>query len=179
MANSLEQFVTNVRSAWGPLTSELAATVRGQIERLAQTSLDETWLAELIEAGPANQELYRDPEHGFVLLAHTEKEGLYRAPHDHGRAWVVYAVQHGAIDMGGYAHLTDGKGGRLVKRDATLVRAGMAQVYLPGDIHDTRCVTDNALLFRFTERDLKVEDKRDHRITRYVERNGLWTVAAP
>ena len=38
-------------------------------------------------------------------------------------------------------------------------------VYLPGDIHDTRCVTGPALLFRFTERDLKREDKEERRVT--------------
>ena len=45
-------------------------------------------------------------------------------------------------------------GAKLVKRNSTVVRPGQVQVYLPGDIHDTRCVTGPALLFRFTERDL-------------------------
>ena len=65
---------------------------------------------------------------------------------------------------------------RLVKRDTTLVRAGQTKVFLPGDIHDTRCVSGPALLFRFTERDLKKEDKVEkHRVTRYAERDGRWT----
>ena len=38
-----------------------------------------------------------------------------------------------------------------------------------------RCVADTTLLFRFTERDLKLEDKRDHRITRYVDADSVWT----
>jgi len=54
------------------------------------------------------------------------------------------------------------------------MRAGQAQAYLPGDIHDTRCVTDSALLFRFTERDLAKEDREEHRVTRYVRRDGVW-----
>lgn len=146
------------------------------MQKLASASSDEPWLKALIEEQPANQELYRDPDHGFVLLAHTEQNGLYRAPHDHGRSWVIYAVQHGAIDMGGYARIADeGRAAHLVKRDATIVRAGIAQLYLPGDIHDTHCVADTTLLFRFTERDLKLEDKRDHRITRYVDAGGVWT----
>ena len=32
----------------------------------------EGWLAALLRDAPANQELYRDPLHGFVLLAHAE-----------------------------------------------------------------------------------------------------------
>lgn len=176
MANALEHFITSVRADWGPLTSELAAKARAHMQKLASASPEEPWLKALIEEQPANEELYRDPEHGFVLLAHTERNGLYRAPHDHGRSWVIYAVQHGAIDMGGYARIDDDAGAaHLVKRDSTIVRAGMAQLYLPGDIHDTRCVADTTLLFRFTERDLKVEDKRDQRITRYVDAGGVWT----
>ncbi len=63
----------------------------------------------------------------------------------------------------------------LVPRNTTWVRPGQAQVYLPGDIHDTQCLAGPALLFRFTERDLRKEDREEHRVTRYVERGGLWT----
>ena len=81
--------------------------------------------------------------------------------------------------MATYVRMQDPDGAaRLVKRDATLVRAGQAKVFLPGDIHDTRCVTGPALLFRFTERDLKKEDKEERKVTRYVERDGVWTEKA-
>jgi hypothetical protein len=40
-------------------------------------------------------------------------------------------------------------------------------------------VTGPALLFCFTERDLKKEDKEAHRVTRYVEQDGGWTVGSP
>ena len=127
-------------------------------------------------APTASLELHRDPEHGFVLQAHAEPTGLYRPPHDHGRSWVLYGVQRGESDMGTYGRV-EGPDGRpvLVKRNATLVRPGEVQAYLPGDIHDTRCVAGPALLFRFTERDLKAEDAVAHRVTRYVQRNGVWT----
>jgi hypothetical protein len=36
-------------------------------------------------------------------------------------------------------------------------------------------VSGPALLFRFTERDLKKEDKEDGKVTRYVEQDGIWT----
>jgi hypothetical protein len=67
---------------------------------------------------------------------------------------------------------------QLVKRDATLVRAGQVKVFLPGDIHDTLCVTGPALLFRLTDRDLKKEDKEERRVTRYMARDGVWTERA-
>jgi hypothetical protein len=37
-------------------------------------------------------------------------------------------------------------------------------------------VSGPSLLFRFTERDLRKEDQEAHRVTRYVARNGVWTV---
>jgi len=44
------------------------------------------------------------------------------------------------------------------------------QVYLPGDIHDTRCVSGPAIQFRFTARDLRLETK----MLRYADAGGVW-----
>jgi hypothetical protein len=178
--NTLEDAMEAVSDLWGPLTTELVEASRLHLESLAQASPDEPWLAALHRDRPASRELYRDPVHGFVLQAHVETAGLYRPPHDHGRGWVVYAVQHGESEMGSWARV-DGADGRvrLVKRNATLVRPGQAQVYLPGDIHDTLCVAGPALLFRLTDRDLKQEDLVERRITRYVQRDGVWTAGEP
>ncbi|HEX7374757.1 MAG TPA: hypothetical protein VF277_07260 [Steroidobacteraceae bacterium] len=178
-SNSLERFIEGVRSAWGPLSTEVVAGCRAQLGELLNSPVREPWLADLHREAPATRELYRDPDHGFVLLAHTENAGLYRPPHDHGRGWVIYAMQQGEIEMGTYARVVTPDGEvRLVQRDSTLVRPGQVQVYLPGDIHDTRCVTGPALLFRFTERDLGREDREEHQVTRYVQRGGAWTVGA-
>lgn len=177
--NTLDEAVAAISAIWGPLTTELAEASRLHIEALAKASADEPWLAALHRDRPASRELYRDPVHGFVLLAHVEPTGLYRPPHDHGRSWVVYAVQQGESEMGTYGRVEDADGNaRLVKRNATLVKPGQAQVYLPGDIHDTLCVSGPALLFRFTQRDLKHEDLVEHKVTRYVERDGVWTTGA-
>lgn len=175
--NSLETFIEEVRSTWGPLTTEVVAHSRAHLEHLVKTPACDAWLASLHQEAPAYHELYRDPTHGFVLLAHTETTGLYRPPHDHGRSWVIYVLQQGEMEMGSYARVSEADGRvRLVKRNTTIVRPGQAMVYLPGDIHDTRCLAGPALLLRFTERDLKKEDQEEHRVTRYVERDGSWTV---
>jgi len=175
--DALETSMAGIKSVWGPLTSQVVDGCRRQLESLVKAPASEEWLAALHRDAPGNRELYRDPTHGFVLLAHTEHEGLYRPPHDHGRAWVIYAIQQGEIEMGTYGRIDDPDGSvRLVKRGATLLRPGQVQVYLPGDIHDTRCVRGPALLFRFTERDLKKEDLEAHRGTRYVERDAAWTM---
>lgn len=177
--STLDACMANIKRAWGPLTSELIAECQSQLERLLQAPATEPWLAALHRDKPLNEELYRDADHGFVLLAHTESEGLYRPPHDHGRGWVIYAMQDGEIEMGSYARVEDESGAvRLVKRGAALVKPGQVQVYLPGDIHDTRCVSRSALVFRFTERDLRVEDRQARRVTRYHQRNGVWTTGS-
>ena len=178
--NAFETSIEGIKSAWGPISTEVVAACRGYLEDLLRAPATEDWLAALHKQAPANKELYRDPTHGFVLLAHTEPAGLYRPPHDHGRGWVIYAIQRGEIEMGTYGRLEAPDGSvRLVKRGSTRVQPGQVQVYLPGDIHDTLCMTGPALLFRFTERDLKREDNEEHRVTRYVERDGAWTVGLP
>ena len=174
---TLEHTMAAISASWGPLSSALIQTCQAQIEALAQASPGEPWLAALLAEKPASRELYRDPVHGFVLLAHVEPVGLYRPPHDHGRSWVIYAVHQGESEMGTYGAVQGGEGHvTLVQRDTALVTSAQARVYLPGDIHDTLCVSGPALLFRFTAMDLKHEDLIEHRVTRYVERDGEWAV---
>lgn len=168
---SLEAFVSRTRDAWGPLTSELIAAVREGLADLLTAPPSEGWLAALRQDRPPNRELHRDAEHGFLLLAHAEPDALYRPPHDHGRSWVMYAVLEGAIEMGTYGRVE----GRLVRRGSTLLRAGEVQAYLPGDIHDTRCV-GGALLLRFTERDLRAD--AGYPVARYGLRDGAWMAEA-
>lgn len=179
-SNTLEASIRGIKSVWGPLSEQVVAGCKRHLADLLRAPGTEDWLAALHVEAPANKELHRDPTHGFVLLAHSEYAGLYRPPHDHGRGWVIYAIQQGEIEMRTYARVAnrDGTIG-LVMRDSTLMRPGQVQVYLPGDIHDTRCMKGPALLYRFTERDLKKEDKDEHRVTRYVERDGVWTFGTP
>lgn len=177
--SSLDVFIEEVRPAWGPLTSELVANCRARIEELLKAPATETWLVALQRDLPESKELYRDPAHGFVLSAHAELLGRYRPPHDHGRGWVVYAVQQGEMEIGTYLRLQDPDGGvRLVQREAYRVRPGEARVYLPGDIHDTRCTAGPVLYYRFTDRDLKKEENEGHPVTRYVEQAGGWAARA-
>jgi hypothetical protein len=172
---SLDRFTITVARAWGPISTKLVLACRHALADLTAANEEEPWLASLSDEKPASRELYRDPTHGFVLLAHTENEGLFRPPHDHGRAWVVYAVQSGTLEIRTYAKVT-GDDGRpqLVLRDRSLLRQGEARAYLPGDVHDTRCLSETAILFRFTERDLRREDQVEHKVTRFVDAGGTW-----
>ncbi len=121
-ANTLEATIAGIRSDWGPLSTEVVSGGLRHLTDLLQASPSEEWLSALHREAPANRELYRDPEHGFVLLAHTEHAGLYRPPHDHGRGWVIYAMQRGEIEMRTYARIEDPDGS--VNARATGFHAG-------------------------------------------------------
>lgn len=172
--DSLETFVAAVRADWGPISTALVANCRKHLDALTLADDGEDWLASLLGERPATRELHREPDNGFMLLAHSEQQGLYRPPHDHGRAWVVYAVQSGELEIGSYVKVADPAGHRLVKRDTIVLRPGAARAYLPGDIHDTLCLTENAMVFRFTERDLRREDQVERKVTRFAARDGEW-----
>jgi hypothetical protein len=176
-SNSLNTFAATIRSAWGPISTVLVAACKQRLEDLMRADPAEDWLAALLAERPASRELYRDPANGFMLLAHNEEQGLYRPPHDHGRAWVVYGVQSGELEIRTYGKVSGPIGEpRLVIRETSILKPGETRAYLPGDIHDTRCLTGSALLFRFTERDLRHEDQVERKLTRFVEQGGCWTV---
>lgn len=173
---SLNSFIRATNSAWTTGESELVGVCRAALARLAVAKESEPWLAELLSEKPATREIHRHPTHGFVVLAHTENKDLYRPPHDHGRAWVVYAVQSGELEVGTYSKDVQPDGALiLVEKGRSVLRPGEARVYLPGEVHDTRCVSDTALLFRFTERDLRHEDQVEGKVTRFIDRDGQWT----
>lgn len=176
----LDSFISAANSAWPTGGSEVVGICRAALAKLAGANESEPWLAELLAEKPATRELHRQPAHGFMLLAHSENEGLYRPPHDHGRAWVVYAVHSGELEVATYNKVTQSDGTvTLIEEGRSVLRPGEARAYLPGEIHDTRCLSSTALLFRFTERDLRHEDQVEGKVTRYIDRDGQWTAPRP
>lgn len=176
---ALDRFVAALRADWGPISTELVARCRAHLDALTDANPSEEWLQDLLAERPATRELHREAANGFMLLAHSEQQDLYRPPHDHGRAWVAYGVQSGELEIGNFVRVADDPGHRLVRRETVVLRPGEARAYLPGDIHDTRCLTPNALVLRFTERDLRHEDQVEHMVSRFVEREGQWLSARP
>lgn len=165
--DSLVKFIESIRKVWGPVDSPRIEKCQSLLEELARAPASESWLAALQSDSHESHELYRDPAHGFVLLAHFENEGLYRAPHDHGIGWVIYAVQRGEMEMGTYGRVQGQDGEvRIVRRELYRVAEGQSRVYLPGDIHHTRCVSSSVLMLRLTSCDLK-EEIRLGRMHRY------------
>ena len=179
-STSLQSFISAASSAWASSGSNPIEVCRTALAKLAGANEFEPWLGELLAEKPASRELHREGAHGFMLLAHTENEGLCRPPHDHGRAWVVYAVQSGELEVGTYRRVTQSDGTvTLAEEGRSVLRPGEARAYLPGEVHDTRCLSSTALLFRFTERDLRHEDQVEGKVTRFIDRDGQWIAMRP
>jgi hypothetical protein len=174
--NSLQTFAEETGASWGPLTSELVACCLARIRILLQAPASEAWLSDLKRDLPEAKVLHHDAINGFMLLAHAEQPARFRPPHDHGRGWVIYGVQQGEMEIRTYGRVEEPNGRvRLVLRETYALRPGEVRVYLPGDIHDTLCTAGPVLYYRFTDRDLKKDESEGHPITRYVERDGVWT----
>ncbi|MEX2962712.1 hypothetical protein [Microbulbifer sp. TYP-18] len=165
--NALDQCIADLRSYWTGLNSDAISRCRTAVARLAGAASTEPWLAQLHEKKPAAEELYRDPDQGFILLAHVEYQGQYRKPHNHGNGWVFYGLQHGEVQMATYGQFgKPGGGEKLVSRGAYTMRVGDCSAFLPGDIHDTRCLSDYMLMFRLTSCDF-AEEKRAGRLQQF------------
>ncbi len=171
---SLDRFVEEIQSVWTGLDSQTIHDTHRLLRHLINAAtLDEPWLAQLHDERPATVELYRDPLHDFILLGHTEPPGHRWPPHDHGAGWVFYAVQHGESRMETYKSVTSSKGEtRLVSRGSFTLGSGQSQVFLPGDVHSTECLSDYLVQLRLTGSDFKAE--RDQgRMIQYADPQAL------
>lgn len=165
--NPLANFLEKMQAIWRPLDSNLIAESQKELDALANDPHSVRWLKELQTSLHKGLELYRDPKHGFILLAHTEEKGLYRPPHDHGRGWVIYSVHSGEMEMGAYGLIQNSQGEhQILRREIYRVKQGESRVYLPGDIHDTKCISDSVVMLRLTSCDLEIE-KKQGRMHRY------------
>lgn len=150
----LDRFLDAVRALQGGLTTERLRRLRVALGALAAQGPSGL----PVTPDAPDVVLHHDAESGPMLLAHLVTAPAYRPPHDHGRGWVVYAVVSGAMEIGTWAHVDPGVGTpRLVCRDRFRVEPGDVRVFLPGDIHDTRAITDSVRLLRFTSCDLAAE----------------------
>jgi hypothetical protein len=169
---NLEKFIRVVSNSWGDLSTELVEKVKNEMSLLIANSLNDDWRKEFLASGE-DKVLYKSEEYGFMLLVHSETEGKYRVPHDHGRGWVIYGVVSGEVEMRTYNSISKSETAesKIVRKDSYRMKTGDLKIYLPGDIHDTRCISDKVHMIRFTSCDLKAED-REGKMRRYDVRKS-------
>lgn len=173
---SLDRFIEETRQAWGNGKSpQLPYQIRGALERMiAATDPAEPWFHRLVTEGLPARELYRDTDHGFILMGHIHPAGHQNQPHDHGPYWVVYGVARGEVEIASYRRTDNasvsGKA-TLEKEHALRLTPGVARPYLTGDIHSTRALVPASLVFRFLSGDLDTAER-----CRYDLEKGTVTV---
>jgi predicted metal-dependent enzyme (double-stranded beta helix superfamily) len=174
--NSLERYIQEIRSIWSDgKDPQLPFQVKVLMERLfTSTSLDESWMAELIREGKPSKELFRDPQHGFIQMGHVHQQGHKNTPHDHGPCWVVYGSYRGVTEITTYRRTDDGREpgkASLEVKEVHRLSPGVTYPYLAGDIHSIYAVETPAVVFRFLSYDLeKIERHRYNLATGTVTR---------
>jgi predicted metal-dependent enzyme (double-stranded beta helix superfamily) len=156
--DSMKNFVAQVRSIWGDgKDPTLPLKVKGLLEKLlSSANPEERWIVQLIRDGLPTRKLYRDEDHGFILMGHVHEKGYCIPPHDHGPCWVLYGVYHGVTEITTYLRTDDGKvpeRATLKKKELNRATPGVVISYLPGEIHSTFAV-EHSVVFRFLSYDL-------------------------
>ena len=134
------------------------SNVVAQVEAVTAAAGDlvavDGWMEPLMDfdGTRARAELHYDdavghPEPGFVVKGSVtdpaEPTGG-SVPHDHGPAWVVYAVYRGEMEQYryGWEYDADARNPRLVERATFTQGPGDVLFLLPGEIHRTNLVSD-------------------------------------
>ncbi|WP_299944209.1 hypothetical protein [uncultured Microbulbifer sp.] len=79
------------------MASSVPCSASARYDYPARSLCSEPWLTGLHEKKAPTVGLYRDPEQGFILLAHIETQGLYRNPHNHGG--ILHAAARGDANV--------------------------------------------------------------------------------
>ena len=165
---ALNIFVQELSKIWGPLSSSLTFQAKSLLQNLIRNCEGEDWVNDLLENNYPEKEIYRSEQDGFLLMGHVEQKEDRSPPHDHGSGWVVYSVVQGSVEMSIFQRVVDPDGAfHLVQKDSYIVSPGQCSIYLPGDIHATRTLQDNTLMFRLTSCDFH-DEVRGGRLVRYL-----------
>ncbi len=160
MTNKIENAISKIQYLWQNLSIEAIDKIKAEISGVSSDTEVQQYLNESTREFPKGIELHRDPTEGFILLAYPEARGTYRVPHNHGEAWVIYAVISGEVEMGSYINSPklDGSN-RLILKSKERLLPGNTRIYFSGEIHDTLCVSEDALVLRLASGDLREEEK--------------------
>lgn len=171
---SLKNFIEELSKIWGPLNSDLTKGAKKLLTELVINSVKENWVNELLKNKEPEAIVYKDDKHGFILQAHVEQKGDVSPPHDHGNGWVIYATLQGQVEMGIFHRVIQPDGNlKVIQKEQYVQTPGQCNVYLQGDIHDTKALEDNTLMLRLTSCDFMKEFK-EGRLIRYLDNSERW-----
>jgi hypothetical protein len=148
MGFTLDQFASECRRF---LKADPGPAGRAQVLDLVREILkDEKFLAAYInEKTPDRQVIYEDPELGFCICAHMNRNAREANPHDHGTSWAIYGQAIGETEMTDWEVIEpagEGKPGRVRRARVYALKPGMAHIYNEGDVHSPKRVATTGLI---------------------------------
>ncbi len=162
MSFTLETFAAQCRQI---LKEDPSPGGRGKVRSLVQEVLkDEKFLSTYLnENTPDRQVIYEDPELGFCICAHMNREAREANPHDHGSSWAIYGQAIGETEMSDWEVLEpagEGKAGKVRRARVYALKPGMAHLYNEGDVHSPKRVSTTGLI--------RIEGKNTQKMKRFA-----------
>jgi hypothetical protein len=145
---TLDTFASECRKI---LTADPSPVGRGKVRDLVQEVLkDEKFLTTYLnENTPDRQVLYEDPELGFCICAHLNRDAREANPHDHGSSWAIYGQAFGETEMSDWEIVeaaAEGQPGKVRRGRVYSLKPGMAHIYNEGDVHSPKRVATTGLI---------------------------------
>jgi len=124
---------------------------RDKVRAVVQEVLkDEKFLGTYLnENTPDREVIYEDPELGFCICAHLNRDAREANPHDHGSSWAIYGQAFGETEMSDWEIIepaAEGKPGKVRRAKVYVLKPGMAHIYNEGDVHSPKRVTTTGLI---------------------------------
>jgi hypothetical protein len=162
MSLTLETFAAKVQKI---LQQDAGPAGRQKLRDLVQDALtDEAFIATHInDATPDRAVIYEDPELGFCICAHVNRDAREANPHDHGVSWAIYGQAFGETEMSDWEILepaAEGKPGTVRRARVYTLKPGMAHLYNEGDVHSPKRVAATGLL--------RIEGKNTQKMKRFA-----------
>ena len=148
MEFTLDSFASECRRL---LKADPGPAGRDKVRAVVQEVLkDEKFLGTYLnENTPDRQVIYEDPELGFCICAHLNRDAREANPHDHGSSWAIYGQAFGETEMSDWEIIepaAEGKPGKVRRAKVYVLKPGMAHIYNEGDVHSPKRVTTTGLI---------------------------------
>ena len=148
MEFTLDSFASECRRF---LKADPGPAGRDKVRAVVQEVLkDEKFLGTYLnENTPDRQVIYEDPELGFCICAHLNRDAREANPHDHGSSWAIYGQAFGETEMSDWEVIepaAEGKPGKVRRAKVYVLKPGMAHIYNEGDVHSPKRVTTTGLI---------------------------------
>jgi hypothetical protein len=148
MEFTLDSFASECRRI---LKADPGPAGRDKVRAVVQEVLkDEKFLGTYLnENTPDREVIYEDPELGFCICAHLNRDAREANPHDHGSSWAIYGQAFGETEMSDWEIIepaAEGKPGKVRRAKVYVLKPGMAHIYNEGDVHSPKRVTTTGLI---------------------------------